>query len=78
VGLYTQETDQDNLTFGSALFGGRPGQGPCSGIIEGKCSNKQYLIFPMKRDNLFACVTIFLTGKGKNQIGASLILDYSQ
>jgi len=37
------------------------GQGPGSVIIGGKCSNKQYLIFPKKRDNLLAGVTTLLT-----------------
>jgi len=45
----------------------RSGQGPGSGIIGGKCSNNKYLIFPKKRDNLFAGVATFLTEKGRTK-----------
>jgi len=39
------------------------------GIIGGKCLNKQYFVFPKKRDNLFAGATTFLTEKGRIKEG---------
>jgi len=53
VGFYTQETDQDNLTFGSTLFGGW--------IRSRTLISDNWM--EMLRDNLFADVTTFLTEK---------------
>jgi len=55
-------SDQHYLVFGS-------GQGHWPGIFGRKCSNKQYSIFPKKRDNLFAGVATFLTEREEPNTG---------
>jgi len=59
-------SDQHYLAVGS-------GQGHWPGIFGGKCSNKQYLIFPQKRDNLFAGVTTFLTEREEPKMWLSIL-----
>jgi len=63
------------LTVGSEKLAVGSGQGPRLGIIGGKFSDCKYLIFPKKRDNVFSRCHNIPDRKGKNQRGASLILD---
>jgi len=72
VGFYTQETDQDNLAFGSALFGGWTRSRT---LI---CDMLKQTIFDIsleKRQPVCRCHNI-PDRKRKNQRGAPLILDY--
>jgi len=66
VGFYTQETDQDDLTFFSGWIGSRK---LAENIWREMLINKQYLIVPKKRDNLFAGVTTFLPERDEPKRG---------
>jgi len=78
VGFYTQETYQDNLTFGSALFGGWSRSRTL--IRDNWREILKQTIFDIsqeKRQPVCRCNNI-PDRKGKNQRGASLILDKCQ
>jgi len=69
VGFYTQEMDQGNLTFGSALFGGRIGSRILTENIWRKMLKQTIFDISQERDNLFASVTTFLTEGDKPKRG---------